>query len=230
MNPNDTDQLPGRQVKFCEVTESSGESSPRRRSEATRERILDVALELFNQRGYEGTSLREIAERLGITKAALYYHFKSKGEILLALHLRLHALGRVVLEQVDLADDPTIAAAWPDLIQTFIAWVLDNRELVLVHTRNQRAFEQVARDSPHAHAENDDVEQRFRRILSSRDIPLEQRVRMAASVGAVLATVMGADDMFGNGSVRDVADYARRIVYELFTASGTSGDQREGNR
>ena len=44
----------------------------------TRERIKQVALELFTEQGYEGTSLREIAERLGVTKAALYYHFKSK--------------------------------------------------------------------------------------------------------------------------------------------------------
>lgn len=47
----------------------------------TRARIQDVALELFTEQGYEGTSLREIAERLGVTKAALYYHFRSKEEI-----------------------------------------------------------------------------------------------------------------------------------------------------
>jgi AcrR family transcriptional regulator len=47
----------------------------------TRERIKQVALELFTEHGYEQTSLREIAERLGVTKAALYYHFKSKEEI-----------------------------------------------------------------------------------------------------------------------------------------------------
>jgi AcrR family transcriptional regulator len=47
----------------------------------TRERIKQVALELFTEQGYEQTSLREIAERLGVTKAALYYHFKSKEEI-----------------------------------------------------------------------------------------------------------------------------------------------------
>ncbi|SBT50791.1 TetR/AcrR family transcriptional regulator [Micromonospora narathiwatensis] len=47
----------------------------------TRERIQAVALELFTEQGYEKTSLREIAERLGVTKAALYYHFKSKDEI-----------------------------------------------------------------------------------------------------------------------------------------------------
>jgi AcrR family transcriptional regulator len=48
----------------------------------TRQRILDVALELFAEQGYEKTSLREIAERLDVTKAALYYHFASKEALL----------------------------------------------------------------------------------------------------------------------------------------------------
>jgi AcrR family transcriptional regulator len=47
----------------------------------TRARIQQVALELFAAQGYERTSLREVAERLGVTKAALYYHFKSKEDI-----------------------------------------------------------------------------------------------------------------------------------------------------
>ncbi|MEU4717418.1 helix-turn-helix domain-containing protein [Micromonospora purpureochromogenes] len=51
----------------------------------TRERIQAVALELFTEQGYERTSLREIAERLNVTKAALYYHFKSKDEIVNSL-------------------------------------------------------------------------------------------------------------------------------------------------
>ncbi len=48
----------------------------------TRARIQTVALELFTEQGYEATSLREIAERLGVTKAALYYHFKTKEDII----------------------------------------------------------------------------------------------------------------------------------------------------
>jgi AcrR family transcriptional regulator len=47
----------------------------------TRTRIQEIALELFTEQGYEATSLREIAERLGVTKAALYYHFKTKEDI-----------------------------------------------------------------------------------------------------------------------------------------------------
>ncbi|KIF76017.1 TetR family transcriptional regulator [Streptomyces sp. 150FB] len=51
----------------------------------TRQRIQDVALELFVDQGYEKTSLREIAERLDVTKAALYYHFKTKEDILISI-------------------------------------------------------------------------------------------------------------------------------------------------
>jgi AcrR family transcriptional regulator len=47
--------------------------------------VLDAALELFSVHGFEGTSLQDIADRLGVTKAAVYYHFHTKDEILLAL-------------------------------------------------------------------------------------------------------------------------------------------------
>ena len=55
----------------------------------TRQRIQDVALELFAEQGYEKTSLREIADRLGVTKAALYYHFRTKEDILAGIVARI---------------------------------------------------------------------------------------------------------------------------------------------
>src|ERR1700730_12241045 len=76
--------LTGRQVirassaKECETGMQDTGSAPRR---DTRAQVQQVALELFAEQGYEKTSLREIAERLGVTKAALYYHFKSKEDI-----------------------------------------------------------------------------------------------------------------------------------------------------
>ncbi|MFE9764936.1 TetR/AcrR family transcriptional regulator [Streptomyces sp. NPDC005808] len=61
------------------------DGTKRQRRGDTRQRIQDVALELFSEQGYEKTSLREIAEHLDVTKAALYYHFKTKEEILISL-------------------------------------------------------------------------------------------------------------------------------------------------
>ena len=47
----------------------------------TRQRIQNVARELFTQKGVQRTSLQDIADRLGMTKPALYYHFDSREEL-----------------------------------------------------------------------------------------------------------------------------------------------------
>ncbi|WP_242900656.1 TetR/AcrR family transcriptional regulator [Actinomadura terrae] len=70
---------------------------PRTRRKDTRERIQHVALELFLERGYDQTSLREIAERLEVTKAALYYHFRTKEDIVTSL---VEDIGRPVDELI----------------------------------------------------------------------------------------------------------------------------------
>lgn len=50
-----------------------------------RQQILFTAKNLFIQQGYHGLSMRQIAESLGVSKAALYYHFRDKEELLLAI-------------------------------------------------------------------------------------------------------------------------------------------------
>lgn len=48
----------------------------------TRNRILEEAARLFTEKGYEATSVQDLAEALGLSKAALYHHFRSKEEVL----------------------------------------------------------------------------------------------------------------------------------------------------
>ena len=73
---------------------------------SARERILHTALDLFTVLGYEGTSLRAISDRLGVTKAALYYHFRAKDDLL------QHLLGSVVsaVEAVAAGETPAARA------------------------------------------------------------------------------------------------------------------------
>ncbi len=63
-------------------------------SETTHDKILEVAAKTFAEKGYNGTCMREIAEALDITKAALYYHFPGKEEIFSAC--LTHTLGQLV--------------------------------------------------------------------------------------------------------------------------------------
>ncbi|ADB31547.1 transcriptional regulator, TetR family [Kribbella flavida DSM 17836] len=62
---------------------------PRARSGDTKARIQAVALELFASKGLQQTSLRDIADQLGMTKPALYYHFASRDELVRSLAIPL---------------------------------------------------------------------------------------------------------------------------------------------
>ena len=68
------------------------------------ESLLAVAAKLFNERGYDGTSMEDLSRRLGITKSAIYHHVPSKQELLrLAINRALDALfaEAAKLEQLD---------------------------------------------------------------------------------------------------------------------------------
>ena len=58
---------------------------PQARSETTRQKILDAAIDLFSEVGYAAAGLGEIIERAGMTKGALYHHFDSKEALATAI-------------------------------------------------------------------------------------------------------------------------------------------------
>jgi AcrR family transcriptional regulator len=62
--------------------------APNRRGAARREQILDAAVELFAQRGYRGSGLLELAERVGMTHAGILHHFGTKEDLLRAVMAR----------------------------------------------------------------------------------------------------------------------------------------------
>lgn len=88
----------------------------------TRQRILDVAAHLFACKGYAGTSIRDISEELGVTKAALYYHFESKEDILTEL---LEHPVAAVREVLDAAGPLDTADARRQLLVDVIAAITD---------------------------------------------------------------------------------------------------------
>jgi AcrR family transcriptional regulator len=181
--------------------------------ESTRDRILDVALDLFTKNGYDGTSLREIAERLEVTKAAIYYHFASKEDILMALHMRLHEFGREALGRI--RSKTVTKQVWRELLNELISQMLSQRKIFLMHERNQAALEKL-HDTQHE-AEHEDLHDQLRAVLADARLPLRDRVRMACSLGAIFAALFLTGDGFNNtpdgtlgdllrGTVRDILD------------------------
>ena len=150
----------------------------------TRSRVQKVALELFAEQGYEKTSLREIAERLGVTKAALYYHFKSKEDI-------VHSFTDDYFAELDALLDWAKAQPHGDetrreLLDRYVSVVLASNEVFRFLEQNRASVQSMEAGK-----------ERFARVrvrlnalvdvLVGPEAPLRDRVRAAAaliSVGA----------------------------------------------
>ena len=201
------------------------------RDRGTRERILDVALELFTEDGYDRASLREIAERLGVTKAALYYHFPSKADILFALHLRLHALIDEPLEQ--LREGPVTLERWETFLSACMDKLEGNTALFLLHRNNQAAFSGLHNEAHrHAHTE---LEQWANKLFSDPSLSPGERLKMAASFAVAFLTPMLAAPLTSPGDEADTAPALRRIIHGVLRmpteeAANTAGNGSEPRR
>ena len=189
---------------------SPGEDEPV--AATTRDRILDVALDLFIDQGYDGTSLRQIADRLGITKAALYYHFEAKEDILMALHLRLHEFGKTALGTMT-GDEPITLELWGALLDEVVDQMLVQRKLFLMHERNQAALEKL-HNAGHD-AEHEDFQNQLRQVLADPRLPMRDRIRMAASMGAVFAGLFLPGDAFPESDNKELGKLLRECVHDV---------------
>lgn len=115
------------------VNSSPAEAAPSSRAEQarrTRARILEVALRLFNDKGYDATSLQDIADEMGLTKPAVYYHYKGKGEILRDLAEPARQAVADLMPLVRAA--PTADERVNTLIDGLVELLLDRRDVMRV--------------------------------------------------------------------------------------------------
>jgi AcrR family transcriptional regulator len=69
------------------------------KAEETRDRILDAALRLFRERGFEQTTMRDVATEAGVATGAAYYYYRSKEDLVMAFYLRTDEEARVIFEK-----------------------------------------------------------------------------------------------------------------------------------
>ncbi len=177
----------------------------------TRQRILDAALDLFIEQGYDKTSLREIAERVGVTKAALYYHFESKDAIFRTLmqpilELQAQAMGL-------LQSRPTLEE-WSAGLTALVDWVLPQRRLFELFEGNQNAVramaERMIEESDYA-GFHEAMHERVNTVLTDETVPLADRVRMAGAVGFAMGVLGFAA---GKAFLNVPADELRPVVVD----------------
>jgi AcrR family transcriptional regulator len=148
----------------------------------TRQRIQSVALELFAEQGYDKTSLREIAERLGVTKAALYYHFNSKEDI-------VASLAEDYFDQIDELiawgrSQPRTPAARAEVLRRYFSIVADGAEVFRMLQHNQASVNTLA----HAKNRHELFRERMHGLvglLTEADAPLTEQIRAAVALSSV---------------------------------------------
>jgi len=160
----------------------------------TVERIQHAALTLFLRQGYQRTSLREIADELAFSKAALYYHYRSKEELLEAV------LDPLLSDLDELLD----SAAPPPAREVFLAAYLE------VLMRHRTLVQYLANDG--AAVLNSDLRPRLLRIRSAVEAvivgsspSLPERMRSAAALGALQAALSVAREDESSDEVRATA-------------------------
>ena len=148
----------------------------------TRQRIQSVALELFAEQGYDKTSLREIAERLGVTKAALYYHFKSKEDIVSSLVQdyfgqidELVAWGRTL---------PETPASRAEVLRRYFDIVAGGSEVFRMLQHNQASVNSMAAAKHRSELFRERMDSLVS-LLTEPDAPLASQLRAAVALASV---------------------------------------------
>lgn len=155
-------------------------SDETRRGGGTRERIQAVALELFAEQGYNNTSLREIAERLGVTKAALYYHFQSKEDIVRSF---TRAYTAELEELIDWGSrQPPTAASRAAILARYADIVSARLGVIRFLEQNQAAMHSLMGDGEERKKMFREQFGRLRELVTPPGAPLRDRVRATLSV------------------------------------------------
>ncbi|KMO99105.1 helix-turn-helix domain-containing protein [Streptomyces roseus] len=183
-------------------------SSPQARRGNTRQRIQDVALELFAEQGYEKTSLREIAERLEVTKAALYYHFKTKEDIIISV---FEDLTRPIDELIDWAErQPHTLEMKREVLRRYSEAMAAGSPLYRFMQENQATMRELSI--------GETVKRRLFtlvELLRTEDGPLTDQVRCVSALFTLHAGMMFLQHVEGNPEETRLA--ALEVATDLIT-------------
>jgi AcrR family transcriptional regulator len=174
------------------------------RGQGTRARIQAVAVDLFTEQGYDKTSLREIAERLDVTKAALYYHFKSKEDIVVSL---VEDYAAQLDELITWGrGQPRTAAVREEILRRYVAIVAQWHQAFRMLHQNQAAVHSMAAGRGRGDVFKDGLTALID-VLAEPGAPLADRLRPAMALGGIS---MGL--MFFAGQVADRAELCSAVL------------------
>ncbi|MFJ8477134.1 TetR/AcrR family transcriptional regulator [Kitasatospora sp. NPDC094011] len=189
-------------------------ANTRSRRRDTRREIQEIALRHFLERGYEAASLREIAEELGVTHAALYYHFKSKEDILVSV---AEGLGGPIDELIAWGEQqPPTLRTRQELLTRYSETLTAAAPLFRLMQENQSALRKLSIGQ----TLNDRVAA-LARLIYLPEAPLEAQVRASS---ALMTVHFGAFSLYAlPGEAEEKRKALLDLGLELLASAHTGG-------
>lgn len=152
------------------------------RGRETRSRLRELALQLFAEQGYEQTSLREIAERLGVTKAALYYYYKSKEDI-------VRDLVEDYMAQIDQLitwgkDQPRSAETRAEIVRRYLDIIVNGTAVFRLLHQNQAAVSSLAAAKERGELFRERIDALIG-LLTEPGAPMRDKIRAASCLMSI---------------------------------------------
>jgi AcrR family transcriptional regulator len=190
----------------------------------TRQRLLDVAVALISQHGFAGTSLQMIADELGFTKAAIYYHFRTRDQLLIAL---MEPLLQQIRQVVETAESQNTARSQMEaMVQGFAGVVAKNRSLAAVMVFDP-SVHRVLQSQP----EWGDLIARQLSLLMQLDSGATGIIKATAVFTGLAGAATGAPEDIDEPSLIDeLANLGRRMLGLRQPARRSDGDKRAPKR
>ncbi|MFR9729116.1 TetR/AcrR family transcriptional regulator [Saccharopolyspora sp. MS10] len=178
-----------------------------------RERIVDVALDLFARQGYQGTSLRHIAERLGVSKAAVYHHFHAKDDIARtvvgrALDVLTEASDRLVVAGTD-------PGAWQRALPQIIDVVLRHRQMLVVLERNEDVFHALFANDADIGARMAQQNTKLSVLFADPQLEPRVRVRLGSTLGAIFGPLVMLSDHYQDMPTDQLREQLMEVIEAL---------------
>lgn len=102
--------------------------------------ILEGAMELFSKKGFNQTSMQEIADHLGIAKGSIYHYFKSKDQLLLEIIWHYYDVISAKMDAIERDDVLSARQKFFEQLRLSISVFVENREFILVNMKETFQF------------------------------------------------------------------------------------------